>query len=176
MTTSWKAERSKLSHEEAEMLKATRQPQIAGLSGEELGALVGRVRGFREKERTLTREIRRAISGRKTERGSSFPGNVEQPSHRKQIFAAALKRLNAEAERRRADAAREAATSALRQALKRKNAAQRSFPDPGRTAHRGMANLQSGRRHAVLDRADVGRAVHTTKVAQAKRDARAAQE
>lgn len=176
MTTSWKADQSKLSHEEAEMLKKTKQPLVTGLSGDELGALVGRVRGMREKERTLTRDMRRAISGRKSERGSSFPGNVEQPSRRKAIFASALKRLNAEAARRRADEAREATTAALRKALKRKNAAQRTFPEPGRTARRGMANLQSGRRHAVLDRADVGRAVQTTKAAQAKRDARTAQD
>ena len=39
MTTSWKADQSKLSHEEAEMLKKTKQPLVTGLSGDELGAL-----------------------------------------------------------------------------------------------------------------------------------------
>ena len=48
---------------------------------------------MRDKERTLARENRRAVRGKGAQRGASFPGTAEHPLQRKQVFAAALKRV-----------------------------------------------------------------------------------
>jgi hypothetical protein len=56
-----------------------------------------RLRDMRNKERTLARENRRALRGKGAPRGGSFPGTAEHPPlQRKQVFAAALKRVSKE--------------------------------------------------------------------------------
>jgi hypothetical protein len=54
---------------------------------------------MRDKERTLASENRRAVRGKGAQRGASFPGTAEHPLRRKQVFAAALKRVNREIDR-----------------------------------------------------------------------------
>src|ERR1700754_4808915 len=94
-----KAERSQLSHEEFEIIRATHHPAIYDLAGDELRALKLRLREQRSKARTLARQRQREIRGKAEPRGKGFPGTVEQPLKRKQIFAAALKRVNNEINR-----------------------------------------------------------------------------
>jgi len=173
MAISTKTERSLVSHEEFETLSKTHLPALSQIDDGTLASLQKSFRDLRAKERTLVREVRRGISGRKDTRGGSFPGNVERPALRKQVFAGALKRLNGELTRRRAHEAREAMKRSLGQALERKRKAQSTkFPKPDRTARDGMAVNESKRTRKVLDRANVGRASATTKAAQAKKDTR----
>ena len=56
---------------------------------------------MRDKARTLARENCRAVRGKGTQRGASFPGTAEHPLRRKQVFAAALKRVNSETRQKR---------------------------------------------------------------------------
>ena len=96
MSVSCKFERSFLSHEEDETIRATHHPAIYEHDAEGLKTLRVRLRQMRDKERTLTRQKQREVRGKAEPRGGSFPGTAEHPLHRKQVFAAALKRVNKE--------------------------------------------------------------------------------
>ena len=99
MSVSCKFERSLLSHEEDETIRATHHPAIYEHDPEGLKTLRVRLRQMRDKERTLTRQKQREVRGKAEPRGGSFPGTAEHPLHRKQVFAAALKRVNKELSR-----------------------------------------------------------------------------
>src|SRR5262245_50112154 len=94
-----KSERSRLNHDEFEQIRLTHHPAIYDLSPDELHALKLRLRERRNKERALARQKLRELRGKAEPRGKSFPGTADQPLQRKQIFAAALKRINKELDR-----------------------------------------------------------------------------
>jgi hypothetical protein len=71
-------------------------PEIYDNGLDELKTLRQRLRDMRGKERTLTRAKRREALGKGPPRGETFPGTAEHPLRRKQVFAAALKRVNRE--------------------------------------------------------------------------------
>jgi hypothetical protein len=173
MSVSYKFERSLLSHEEHETLRHTHHPAIYDHDLDGLKALRVRLRQLRDKERTLARQKQRERRGKAEPRGGSFPGTVDQPLHRKQVFAAALKRVNKELGRMAKLAARTAHMEAARRALALRRAAQFApYPPAGETADEGMRPLPSRRRRTSVDRAKIGRASQATKVAQAARDSR----
>src|SRR5262245_57878730 len=99
MSMSYKSERSLLSHEEHEVVQATHHPAIYQHDADALKALRVRLRELRDKERTLARQKQRERRGKAEPRGGSFPGTIDQPLLRKQVFAAALKRVNKELDR-----------------------------------------------------------------------------
>jgi hypothetical protein len=173
MSVSCKFERSLVSHEEHEVLRLTHHPAIYDHEVDGLKTLRDRLRALRDKERTLVRHKQRERRGKAEPRGGSFPGTVDQPLFRKQVFAAALKRVNKEMARMAKLAARTAHVDAARRALALRRAAQfEPYPPPGETAHEGMQPLPSRRRRTSVDRAEIGRASQATKVAQATRDSR----
>src|ERR1700760_4837299 len=96
MSVPCRFERSLLSHEEYETIRLTHHPAIYEIEATELEAMRARLRTMRDKERTLSRQKRREERGKGDARGASFPGTAEHPSRRKQVFAAALKRVNNE--------------------------------------------------------------------------------
>lgn len=170
MAESRKFERSLLNHQEYDELSRTHVPEISSLDDASLKALQGRIRELRARDRTLVREIRRGVSGKREPRGSSFPGTEDRPSQRKQLFSGALKRISGEISKRNGRAARLAMKSSLERALDRRNKQLRTFPDAGRTSHQGMSPLESTKTDSPLERSNVGRASQSTKVSQAKRD------
>ncbi len=173
MPVSCKFERSLINHEENEVLRLTHHPEIYDHDLDGLKALQVRLRQLRDKERTLARQKQREHRGKAEPRGGSFPGTVDQPLHRKQLFAAALKRVNRELARMAKLAARTAHVEAARRALALRRAAQFApYPSAGETAHEGMRSLPSRRRRTSVARAEIGRISQATKVAQAVRDAR----
>jgi hypothetical protein len=173
MSISCKFERSLLSHEENELVRVTHHPAIDEQSVEGLKASRNRLRELRDKERTLARQKQRERRGKAEPRGGSFPRTVDQPLHRKQIFAAALKRVNKELGRIHKLAARTANIDAARRALALHRAAQFvPYPPAGDTAYEGMRPLPSRRRRTSVAREKVGRTSQATKVAQAARDSR----
>src|SRR5262249_49290178 len=99
MSVPCKFERSVLSHDEYETIRPTHHPTIYEVEPAELEAIRSRLRKMRDKEQTLSRQKRREARGKSGGRGASFPGTAERPSQRKQVFAAALKRVNKEIER-----------------------------------------------------------------------------
>jgi hypothetical protein len=173
MSMSCKFERSLLSHDEHEVVRLTHHPAIYQHDAERLKALRVRLRELRSKERTLTHQKQRERRGKAEPRGRSFPGTVDQPLHRKQVFAAALKRVNKELARMEKMAARTAHVDAAWRALALRRAALFApYPPAGDTAHEGMQPLPSRRRRTSVAREKVGRASQATKIAQAARDSR----
>ncbi len=123
--------------------------------------------------RTLVRAKRRETRGKGTPRGGSFPGTAEHPLERKQVFAAALKRVNREIDRMQKLEARAAHVEAAHRALAMRRAAQfPPRPATGDTASEGMRALPSQRRRTRVPPARIGSVSQATKNAQAARDAR----
>jgi hypothetical protein len=154
---SCKFERSLLSHEQHEIIWVTHHPAIYEHDVEGLQALRVRLRQLRDKERTLARQKQREVRGKAEPRGGTFPGTADRPLHRKQIFAAALKRVNKELGRIHKLEARTAHVEAARRALALHRAAQFvRYPAAGDTAHEGMQPLPSTRRRiSGQDRQDL---------------------
>jgi len=173
MSLPCKSERSRLSHDEFELMRLTHHPAIYELSPEELQALKLRLRDQRNKERALARQRQRELRGKAEPRGKSFPGTADQPLQRKQIFAAALKRINRELERLHKLEARATHIEAARAALARHRAAKFvHHPAAGLTPRDGMQPRVRIRRHSRVPGSKVGSISQATKVAQAMRDAR----
>lgn len=172
MSISCKHERSLLSHEEHETVRDTHHPAIYEHDAEGLRALRVRLRQLRDKERTLARHKQREVRGKAEPRGGSFPGIANLPLRRKQVFSAALKRVNKEWSRMRKLEARAAHAEAARRALALRRSAQFAPRPAGHTAHEGMQSLPSRRRRVTLPRDKIGSISQRTKVAQAMRDAR----
>src|SRR5262245_4410512 len=166
-------ERSILSYDEHQIILRSHHPEIYDAGLDELKALRQRLRDMRDKERTLAREKRREARGKKTPRGASFPGTAEHPLQRKQVFAAALKRVNREIDRMHKLETRAAHVEAARRALAARRAAQfPPRPPSGDTASEGMRALPSRRRRTRVPPARIGSVSQATKNAQAARDAR----
>jgi hypothetical protein len=173
MSVPCKFERSILSHDEYETIRLTHHPAIYEVEPVELEAIRSRLRKMRDREQTLSRQKRREARGKSAGRGASFPGTAERPSQRKQVFAAALKRVNKELERLYNLAARTAHVEAARHALALHRAANFiPYPSAGPTANEGMVPPLSTRRKTIIEGAKIGRVSQATKVAQAVRDAR----
>src|SRR5262249_997765 len=168
-----KAERSRLSHDEYELVRVTHHPAVYELSAAELHALKLRLREQRNKEGALARQKQREARGKAEPRGKSFPGTADQPLHPKRVFAAALKRINKELDRLHKLEARTAHVEAARAALAQHRAAKFvHHPLPGPTPHEGMQPLARIPRRRRVPGSKIGSISQATKVAQAIRDAR----
>lgn len=175
MSIPCKFERSLLSHEEYETIRLTHHPAIYEVEMAELEAMRARLRKMRDKERTHGRQKQREVRGKAEARGASFPGTAAHASERKQVFAAALKRVNTELRRLHNLAARTAHFEAARKALALHRAANFiTHPTTGATADEGMVPKASKRRRKIVTGSKVGRVSQATRVAQAVRDARGA--
>ena len=173
MAMSCKLERSLVSHEEQGVILNSHHPEIYALDLASLKTLQGQLRQMRDKERSLTRQKQRERRGKAEPRGGSFPGTVEHPQKRKQIFASALKRVNKEIERTRNLQAREANIEAARRALQMRRAANfTTYPASGDTPNPGMISRPSRRRIPKVSGKRIGSVSQATKVAQARRDSR----
>src|ERR1700760_2707241 len=173
MSIPCKFERSLLSHEEYEAIRLTHHPAIYDIEAAELEAIRPRLRKMRDKERTLGRQKRREGRGKAEARGTSFPGTADHALERKQVCAAALKRVNTELRRLHNLAARTAHVEAARKALALHRAANfMTYPAAGATAREGMVSKDSIRRRKIITGAKIGRVSQSTRVAQAVRDAR----
>jgi hypothetical protein len=124
MSIPCKFERSVLSHDEHEVVLRSHHPEIYDAGLDDLKALRQRLRDVRDKETTLAHAKRREMRGKGPPRGESFPGLAEHPLQRRQVFAAALKRVNREIDRMQKLEARTAHMEAARRALAMRRAAQ----------------------------------------------------
>jgi hypothetical protein len=175
MSVPCKSERSLLSHEDYEVIRLTHHPAIYDVETTELEAMRSRLRKMRDKEKTLGRQKQREGRGKAEARGASFPGTAEHASKRKQVFAAALKRVNRELSRLHNLAARTAHVEAARKALAMHRAANFiPHPPAGATVNEGAVPKPSTRRRRIVAGAKIGRVSQATKIAQAVRDARGA--
>lgn len=171
MSIAGRAERSLISRDEYEVVRLTHHPEIYDVSDDDLSSTRKRLRDLHAKERTLAWEKRRISRGKAEPRGGSFPGTHERPSRRKQVFAAAVKRLNREIERR-AELARPSQAEIAKKALAMRRENFVSPPPGAARADEGMEVIASRRRRTSVHPGKVGRVSQRTKAAQAKRDAK----
>lgn len=147
MSIPCKFERNILSYDEHEIVLRSHHPEIYESGLDDLKALRQRLRDMRDKENTLARAKRREARGKGQPRGQSLPGTAEHPLQRKQVFAAALKRVNREIHRMEKLEARNAHIEAARRVLAMRRAAQfPPRPQAGDTLGEGMRPLPSRRR------------------------------
>ncbi|HKF12586.1 MAG TPA: hypothetical protein VKB89_28390 [Xanthobacteraceae bacterium] len=173
MSIPCKFERSVLSYDEHGIILRSHHPEIYEAGLDDLKALRLRLRDMRDKESTLARAKRREARGKGPARGQSLPGTAEHPLQRKQVFSAALKRVNREIHRMEKLEARTAHIEAARRALAMRRAAQFSpRPQAGDTPSEGMHPLPSRPRRTRVAPARIGSVSQATKNAQAARDAR----
>ena len=170
MSINRKQERAALSFEDWSFIETTHHPALGQLSDKELSSARTRLREMHARERDFTAHKGRVARGTAEPRGHSFPGTLERPRFRKQIFAQALRRVNSEVERRAAEATWAASVAAQKAVLEGKRAAPARRPANSPTARTGKppragappAGHVSGRR--------VGSTSAQGKVAQARRD------
>jgi hypothetical protein len=165
------SEKSLLTHEEFEAVKATHHPAVSGMSVEALQSAQRDLRQRREKTRTLVRQNRRQAQAKRGAREASPGAEEPRASRRKQVFAQALKRINHELERRRVAAARATLADAVHRALKKRR--MKAVPERPASSHtlaEGAVQKPGRRRKVEVEGREVGRVSKATKVAKAKRD------
>ncbi|WP_343232570.1 hypothetical protein [Microvirga antarctica] len=155
------------------MVGQSHHPTILSLDAADLRALRDNLRQLRDVEKTLAFQKRREARGKGEPRGANFPGTAERPLQRKQVFAAALKRVNKEEARMaRLTARRSLSESAQRALALRKSSAASHHPTAGQTAAEGMRPVESNKRRATIPGSQIGSVSKATKRAQATRDSR----
>ena len=172
MSVEIRAERRLLSEDELGQVSSSHYPDLTGLGPDDTLALARWLRGRRDRIRDIIAARRRARRGKAAGAGIESAQSSERGlAAKKQVFARALRRVNARLDRFRAERRREAARVNLADAVARKRAGISRHPSAGRTARRGMQPLENTRADAVLEGSTVGRASQSVRDAQAKRDA-----
>jgi hypothetical protein len=172
MSAPCKFELSILNHDEKALIQTSHHPEIGNADRAALEHLKSSLRKLRDKERTLAFGRRRISKGTAEPRGQSVSGTAEHSLHRKQVFVAALKRVNKELVRLQKFEARKQLGEAARRALSLRRAQQFSRPANEPTSHEGMKAIPSRRRNIKLPRSTIGRVSQANKRAQAERDSR----
>ena len=173
MSMSLKQEYALLEPDEIELLRSTHLPELYDLERKDVVALQARLRDLRGKAKTVTRQKQREARGKAEPRGKAFPASVDQPQKRKQVFAAALKRVNKELKRLSMLDARARHREAAQKALAQLRASKFSSAIPAsRTEGKGMQPHESIRRRRTLHRGKVGSVLKQNTISQAIRDAR----
>lgn len=161
------SERRMLTEAEFEAVARTHYPEIGAIQREELIVVARRVREYHDKARDITRHRRRKAEPR----GVNPAPNEAGTSRKKQIFAAALKRVNREIKRFEEVERRPTLAESARRALEMKRANRvRHHPSAGRTAGQGMRSLPNEGDTVRIDPREIGRVSQAVKAAQARRD------
>jgi len=167
MATNIAAERRLLGDDFA-VVAQSHYPALAGLGAEEALALARQLREHRNRLRGMAHANRRARRG-KAEPRATAPSDAAL-MRRKQVFAAALKRVNARLDILHGEARRARRTEALREALARRRAAKAHHPAAGDGAAEGMRVKASRKRVTRIDPRRIGSVSQAGKIAQARRD------
>ncbi len=169
MANSISAERRLLGDDFA-VVAPSHYPVLGDLPAEEVLALARSLREHRDRLRGMVHANRRARRGKGEPRAAA--GNDVALARRKQVFAAALKRVNHRLDVLHGQARRVWHAAALRDALARKRATKAPHPGTGETATDGMLAKPSRKRTVRTDPREIGRVSQFVKNAQAKKDRR----
>lgn len=176
MSISISDERRYLAADEIEVVGRSRQPALGGMSDDELDETLRLIRSWRDKARDTSRQQRREMRGKSTPRGARPAADNTGTTRKREVLAAAVKRLNKERQRRRERAAQASLRSNLERALEMRRAAQTRrrarIPSGGRTADKGMTSTPSDERTVKADPRETGRISQFVKSSQARRDSR----
>jgi hypothetical protein len=173
MSVEFSAERRLLAEDELDPIRRSHYPELEERTHSELVELARFLRQRRDRARDLISNLRRARRGKGGVGGglSSERGLAAK----KQVYARALKRVNARIAQIVAEMKRQHALAAMRAAFARRQAADENLPwrdhnhDRG---HAGMSSLPNRRPRPVIHGARAGSVSQAGRVAQAVRDAR----
>lgn len=166
-----KQEQAALNHEDWTFVATTHHPALGELSDEELSETRTRLRQMHAKQRDFTAHKGRVGRGKAELRGGSFPGTIEGPRFRKQIFAQALRRVNSEVQRRDTEATWQASLEAQKAILEGKRTARqgwRAHNTP--TAQMGKSASAGAPRRGHISGNRIGSTSAQGKAKQARRD------
>jgi hypothetical protein len=170
------AERRLLSEDEREPILRSHFPILETLDREGLQDLARWLRERRDRARDLVRDGRRAGRGKAEPRGGTpGPGPHAERGMRakKQIYANALKRVNARLDAILAEQKRARHAEKLRAVLAAKQAATPHHPPAGATARKSATAKPSRKPRPTIHGARIGSTSQAGRMAQAQRDSRA---
>lgn len=172
MSTASAGERRLLAQDEYEPVMRSHYPALGGFARAELVHLARWLRERRNRVRDVVRARRRAHRARVPAAGAAplAPDEGRGLSAKKQVFARALKRVNARLARLPAAEKRERSLAWMRGALERKGNAPVHHPQPGRTAGGGMQSLENTADMVQVEPGRVGEVSQAVRNAQARRD------
>jgi hypothetical protein len=173
MSIAFASERRLVAEDEFEPIVRSHYPVVEELSREELVELARWLRERRARARDIVRGRRRVARGKAEPRG----GAVEMASDRgllakKQVYANALRRVNARLATLQAAERRALALANLQAALGRKQTAVPHHPQPGQTAGAGFRPRRGAERRRIIQAARIGSVSQSVRNAQAARDGR----
>lgn len=171
MSLAFARERRLLAEEELEPIQRSHFPLLEGLSRAEVQELARWLRTRRDRVRDLMRDHRRSKRG-KAAAAAPLPDADRGLAAKKQVFAGALKRVNARLDALLAEERRAHNLARLRQVLTRRQAAAPHHPSAGATQHAGTRSLPNRRARPTIQGARIGSASQSAHNAQARRDAR----
>jgi hypothetical protein len=173
MARSIKQERRLLGADELTLVEKTHHPTLGLLPDQDLAELRKLVRERRDRAQDIAARQRRELRGKAAPKGARAATDDSGGTREKRdVFAAALQRLNKEAARRHAKTARQNLIDSAKRALelRRANEAKSARPS-GRTANEGI-NPKSAPAYTLRHPAKAGAISQHNKNMQAKRDSR----
>jgi hypothetical protein len=173
MSTSIADERRLLAAQEYDQVARSHYPALADLPREELLELVRWLREQRGKFRRHVERHRRAERGKgKPSAPAATPAAERGIAAKKQVFARALKRVNARLDGMLAAEKRAAMRAGHAAALERRRRAQRHHPSSGHRRHTGPASIENPKGADIVQGSTIGSITQAGREAQAQRDNR----
>lgn len=172
MSVEFSGERRLLAEDELDPIRRSHYPELEERTHSELVELARFLRARRDRARELISDLRRARRGKggvgeglSSERGLAA---------KKQVYARALKRVNARIAQIVAEMKRQRALTNIRAALARRQADENQPRGDHRhdRGHAGMVSLPNRKSRPVIHGARIGSVSQAGRVAQAVRDAR----
>jgi len=169
MATTQREERTLLGHDGFALVAPSHHPALSTLPAEELRALAGRLRAEHGRIRDLLREGRRAKRG-KAEARPAASTEAGKATRRKQVYAAALKRVNKRFDELTHERRRAEHRAALKAALARRQAQRAQHPASGVRASGGMTSKPGRKGARGVNPGRIGSVSAQNRRAQARRD------
>jgi hypothetical protein len=173
MARSIKQEQRLLSADELSLVEKSHHPALDLLPGDDLRELRKLLRERRDRAQDIAARQRRELRGKAAPKGARPATGDSGTREKLGLLAAALKRLNKEAARREAKAARQELIDNAKRAfeLRRESLAKSVRPSPGRTANDGISPKPSPA-YSLRNPAKLGALSQHNKIMQAKRDSK----
>ena len=172
MAVSRKQQKRALDTDEHDLVEKTHHPALQELSDHELAQLSRLIRDRRDRAQQDAFRRRREMRGKAEAKGAR-PSRADTGSQIKaDVLAKAMRRLNAEAERRRAMLASATLVANAEKALEMKEAHSAAHPEfNSRVARDGMRSIPNRAAPNLIRPAERGRLRKANAVSQARRDA-----
>ncbi|HEY6982756.1 hypothetical protein [Reyranella sp.] len=171
MSTSIADERRLLTEDEYQKVVRSHYPALLEVARNELPGLARWLRDQRARMRGMIEHRRRVRRGKAEPRSAAVETSSERGvAAKKQVFARALKRVNARLDHLRAEEKRAEIRVRLGAALERKRKARIHHPSTGRRAGKGMRPIENPKGPDVLEPTAVGRVSQAVRRSQAHRD------